>query len=63
MKAYIVVEADSPKELQGAVNTWLEEGWKPQGGMTVAAVAGQGSFSGNLVSVWKYYQAVLKEES
>ena len=48
---YVLLEANSQEGLQEAVNAYLRQGWRLQGGV---AVASTGALS------WWYYQAVVK---
>jgi hypothetical protein len=47
---YLIVEASSAMELQEKVQYYIDRGWKPQGGLSVAA---QG------IGNWWYYQAMV----
>ena len=47
---YLVVEAQSAKELQEKVQKYITEGWEPVGGIAVA--------KGRWVS-WRYCQAMV----
>lgn len=51
---YQVVEANSAKALQQAVQEFLDQGWELQGGLSVATYA---------AGSWWYYQAVIYREN
>jgi len=59
---YILVEGQSPKELNAAVNEYLKNGYILYGSPTATAVAGVGYATGNTISAWSYCQAVVKEQ-
>jgi hypothetical protein len=48
---YIVLECAAAQQLTGLVLQFISEGWKPQGGMSVATDQGN----------WSYCQAMIKE--
>ncbi len=48
---YLIVEASNIRELQGRVQTLINEGWIPQGGVSAAAI---GTLN------WWYYQAMTR---
>lgn len=50
---YLVVEAQSARELQEKVQHYIDSGWEPQGGLSVATY-GMGN--------WWYYQAMVMRE-
>jgi hypothetical protein len=48
---YAIVEAQSAEDLQQKVQTLMDEGWEPQGGLSVGTYA---------AGVWWYYQAMVR---
>ncbi len=48
---YMVVEEESAEDLQEKVQALIDEGWEPQGGISVAT---------NSALSWYYYQALVK---
>jgi Domain of unknown function (DUF1737) len=50
---YRVVEAQSASELQKKVQKLIQDGWEPQGGLSVATYA---------AGAWWYYQAVVSRQ-
>jgi hypothetical protein len=50
---YCVVEANSASALEQEVQTRLDEGWEPLGGVAVATYA---------AGAWWYYQALVRSE-
>ena len=48
---YHLVEAKSAAQLQDKVQSLIEKGWQPQGGVCVATYA---------AGAWWYYQAMVK---
>lgn len=51
---YLIVEATSAGVLQEKVQQYIDEGWEPLGGLSVATYA---------AGAWWYYQALIKRES
>ena len=47
---YLVVEAGSAADLQAQVQNYIEQGWEPLGGLSVATCG---------VGLWWYYQAMI----
>lgn len=47
---YTVVEATSARELARKVQDLIDQGWEPQGGVSVATYA---------LGVWWYFQALM----
>lgn len=47
---YLVVEANSADELQRQVQQYIEQGWEPLGGLSVATYG---------AGTWWYYQAMI----
>jgi len=50
---YLVVEAASALVLQAKVQQYLDQGWEPLGGLSVATYG---------AGAWWYYQALIKRE-
>jgi len=48
---YHIVEAQSAAQLQEKVQELIDQGWQPQGGISVATYA---------AGTWWYYQAMVK---
>ncbi len=48
---YLVVEASSAGELQGKVQGYIDQGWEPLGGLSVATYG---------AGTWWYYQAMVQ---
>ena len=57
---YKLVEKDTPDDLTAAVEELIKDGWQLQGGVSVAAVAVVKP-EGEIISAWKYHQAMIKE--
>jgi hypothetical protein len=51
---YLIAEANSVLDLQKKVQQYIEQGWEPLGGLSVATY---GALS------WWYYQALIKREN
>lgn len=51
---YLIAEANSARDLQAKVQHYIEEGWEPLGGLSVATYA---------AGAWWYYQALIKREN
>jgi hypothetical protein len=51
---YLIAEANSAPVLQEKVQEYLEQGWEPLGGVSVATYG---------AGTWWYYQALIKRES
>jgi hypothetical protein len=50
---YLIAEANSARDLQAKVQQYIEQGWEPIGGLSVATYG---------VGSWWYYQALIKRE-
>lgn len=50
---YMIVEATSAQILQEKVQQYIDEGWEPLGGLSVATYG---------AGAWWYYQALIKHE-
>ena len=57
---YRIVNADSQSDLESLVRALIAEGWKPQGGVSAAALFD--SEPTYYVSHWEYNQAMIKED-
>ena len=51
---YLIAEANSARDLQAKVQQYIEQGWEPIGGLSVATYG---------VGSWWYYQALIKREN
>jgi len=51
---YLIAEANSARDLQAKVQQYIEQGWEPIGGLSVATFG---------VGNWWYYQALIKREN
>jgi uncharacterized protein DUF1737 len=51
---YLIAEANSARVLQEKVQQYIEQGWEPLGGVSVATYG---------AGTWWYYQALIKRES
>jgi hypothetical protein len=51
---YVVVEAQSADELQHKVQALIDQGWEPQGGVSVAT---------HSAGVWWYFQAMVQRRA
>lgn len=51
---YLIAEAQSAQLLQEKVQQYLDEGWEPLGGLSVATYA---------AGAWWYYQALIKRKN
>jgi hypothetical protein len=54
MMKYLIVEATSARGLQEKVQQYIDEGWEPLGGLSVATYG---------AGAWWYYQAITKPEN
>lgn len=57
---YKLVDETSAKALQGAVNTYIENGWQLYGNVAVACLGGYTSMG--VRPVWAYCQVMVKYE-
>jgi hypothetical protein len=51
---YLIAEANSARDLQQKVQEYIDQGWEPIGGLSVATYG---------VGAWWYYQALIKREN
>ena len=51
---YLIAEATSVRALQENVQQYIEQGWEPLGGLSVATYG---------AGAWWYYQALIKREN
>ena len=51
---YLIAEATSAHDLQAKVQQYMEQGWEPLGGLSVATYG---------AGAWWYYQALIKREN
>jgi hypothetical protein len=51
---YLIAEANSAHALQEKVQQYIEQGWEPLGGVSVATYG---------AGTWWYYQALVKREN
>ena len=51
---YQIAEANSVRDLQKKVPEYIEQGWEPLGGVSVATYG---------ALTWWYYQALIKREN
>jgi uncharacterized protein DUF1737 len=51
---YLIAEANSAADLQKKVQKYIEEGWEPLGGVSVATYG---------ALTWWYYQALIKRQN
>jgi len=51
---YLIAEATSVRALQEKVQQYIEQGWEPLGGLSVATYG---------AGAWWYYQALIKREN
>jgi len=51
---YLVVEATSAGDLQKKVQQYIDQGWEPSGGLSVATYG---------AATWWYYQAMILREN
>lgn len=54
MIEYQVLKAENFEDLTEIVNNWIEDGWKPQGGVATG--------TSSMIKVEILYQAMVKEE-
>lgn len=61
MNKYDVVESDSLVELIKTVQEKVDNGWKPQGGISATYIEWENERKGYTESYWMYFQAIFKE--
>lgn len=56
---YMLVEATNPSDLEERVQRLQEQGWEPQGGVTIVGTAWSSDGTGEMnVQRWRYVQAM-----